>query len=294
MEKFIDDLITQFMSYYDNLIVLLPKLATALLTFILIWIVANWLKKFSQTRLDHHMDDPLLANFLSRIVKIAMIIFGILVALSILGKGGIASSILAGAGVSAFVIGFALKDIGENFLAGILMAFNRPFRIGDIVETGSVKGTITGLSLRETHIKTFDGKDVYVPNGMIIKNPLVNYTIDGFLRYDFTVGLDYGSNVEQAEAIVLGVLNGIEGILKETKAPSVAITGMSASTLDMTAYFWIDTFNKNINSMRLKTKAIDLSLTELSEAGFYMPGDVLEIKNYQDGDLKMRPLRCER
>ncbi|HAZ24509.1 MAG TPA: mechanosensitive ion channel protein MscS, partial [Algoriphagus sp.] len=100
------------------------------------------------------------------------------------------SGLLAGAGITAFVIGFALKDIGENFLAGILLAFKRPFKVGDTVDINGIRGVVLNLNLRDTQIKTPDGKDVFIPNATIIKNPLVNFTIDGFLRYDFIVGLD--------------------------------------------------------------------------------------------------------
>lgn len=285
MEQLWDDISVQLTTYYDDLIGFLPKFALGLIIFSLVWAIANWLKIFSKNRLTKRMEDPLLANFLARIIKNTLLIIGFLLFLSIIGKAGIAASILAGAGVSAFVIGFALKDIGENFLAGIIMAFNRPFRINDTVQTNGIEGKIIGLDLRQTHIKTFDGKDVYVPNGAILKNPLTNYTIDGFLRYDFTIGLDYGENVMEAENIVINTLKNIKGILQENKAPSVAITGMSASALDLKVFFWINTFDNTISSSKVKTQAIDQCLTALNNAGFYLPGDVLEIKNFKDGEL---------
>ena len=108
--------------------------------------------------------------------------------------------------LTAIVIGFAFKDIGENFLAGVMMAFNRPFRIGDTIKSGDVEGKIVELSLRDTHIKTFDGKDVYVPNGQILKNPVYNYTIDGFLRHQFSIGIDYNSDIKKARDLIMNIL----------------------------------------------------------------------------------------
>ncbi|MFK7937525.1 MAG: mechanosensitive ion channel family protein [Saprospiraceae bacterium] len=289
MEQLWNDLTEQLTTYYYDLITFLPKLGLAVLVFLLIWVVANWLRTFSRNRLIKRMDDPLLANFLARTIKIGLVIFGMLVFLTIIGKAGIATSILAGAGVSAFVIGFALKDIGENFLAGIMMAFNRPFRIGDTVETNGITGSIIGMNLRDTQIKTFDGKDVFMPNGAILKNPLTNFTIDGYLRQDFTIGLDYGEDVEAAERLIISTLKTIDGILDDdVKNSSTAITGMSASALDLKVYFWIDTFDKKVSGLRLKTQAIDKCLTALNEAGFYLPGDVIEMKNYKDAEVKMK------
>lgn len=288
MDQLWGDLTAQFTAYYTDFVAFLPKFGFAILAFLLVLVIANWLRGFSKRRLTQRMDDPLLANFLSRTIKIALVIFGVLLFLTIIGKAGIATSILAGAGVSAFVIGFALKDIGENFLAGIMMAFNRPFRIGDTVETNGITGSIIGMNLRDTQIKTFDGKDVFMPNGAILKNPLINFTIDGFLRQEFTLGLDYGENVEAAEKLIVATLKDIPGILHDTKKPSTAITGMSASSLDLKVYFWIDTFDKNVSGLRVKTMAIDRCLTALNEAGFYLPGDVIELKNFKDGEMKMK------
>src|SRR5690606_12848659 len=131
--------------------------------------------------------------------------------LRILGFSDLTSNILAGAGILTFIVGFAFKDIGENFLAGILLAFKSPFKINDLIETENIIGYVVDLTIRETRIKTLDGKDVFIPNGQIIKNPLFNYTIDGFLRYEFIIGLDYESNTKKAINLILETVKKIEG-----------------------------------------------------------------------------------
>ncbi len=162
------------------------------------------------------------------------------------------------------------------------MAFKRPFRIGDIVETVSIKGTIIGLSLRDTQVKTFDGKDVYIPNGQILKNPIINYTIDGFMRQEFTIGIDYGSDVVRAMQIILATLNRIPGILKEEKSSSIVIDSLGSSSLNLSVYYWLDTFDKEISAFAIKNEAVRQVLEALAEAGFYLPGDIVELKNYNE------------
>lgn len=287
MEKFWNDLLDQIRNYYESIVELMPRLALGILLFILFWYLSRLLKSTAGRWLRKRMDDPLLAAFLARVVKATFITIGLLVFLQVVGLGKAAGSLLAGAGISAFVIGFAFKDIGENFLAGILMAFKRPFRVGDIIETGEVKGTIIGLSLRDTQVKTFDGKDVFIPNGMILKNPIVNYTIDGFLRQEFTIGLDYGSDINGAMKIILGVLAKVPGILQEGKAPNILISQLGSSSLNLTAYYWLDTFDRSISSMELRNQAIERTLAALDAAGFYLPGDIMEVKNYNDKPLRM-------
>ena len=250
-----------------------------MLVFFIFWAIAGRAKRFAMKKLPKTIDDQLLANFLSQIVKTVFMLIGILSFLQIVGLGKAASSLLAGAGIGAFIIGFAFKDIGENFLAGILMAFKRPFRIGDVVETGSITGVIKGLSLRETQIKTFDGKDVFYPNGMILKNPIINYTIDGFLRFQFVTPLEYGANVSQAMKIIKELLPQVDGILEGDKAPSFNITSTDDNSIALTTYYWINTNNKSISGLVVKNEAIERVFASLQKAGFNIPTHVVELKN---------------
>lgn len=287
MENFWNDLLDQISAYYESIIALMPKLILGIVIILVFWYLSSLFKRWSGKWLRLRMDDPLLAVFLSRLVKATFITIGLLAFLQVVGLGNAAGSLLAGAGISAFVIGFAFKDIGENFLAGILMAFKRPFRIGDIVESGDIKGTIIGLSLRDTQVKTFDGKDVYIPNGLILKNPIINYTIDGFLRQEFDIGIDYGSDIGQAMKISLGTLAKVPGILQNEKAPSVLINTLGSSSLNLKAYYWLDTFDQSVSGTDVRNEAVERTLAALEAAGFYLPGDIVEIKNYNGQPLKM-------
>lgn len=285
MGKFWNDFLNQLLTYYESIVALMPRLGLGIILLLLFWYLARLFKRTSGRWLRKRMDDPLLATFLSRVVKVTFIIIGLLIFLQVVGLGKAAGSLLAGAGISAFVIGFAFKDIGENFLAGILMAFKRPFRIGDTIESGDIKGKIIGLSLRDTQVKTFDGKDVFIPNGMILKNPIINYTIDGFLRQEFTIGIDYGSDIRQAIKVVLGILAKVPGILQKEKAPSVLISELGSSTLNLTAYYWLDTFDGSVSALEVKNQAVEQALGALGAAGFYLPGDIMELKNYSGQPL---------
>lgn len=285
MDTLLTDLWSNIHDYYDSFVALLPKLFIALILFAMLFLLARSSRRFSQRRLTARMDDPLLARFIARLIGTLIIILAILVSLQIVGLGGMAVGLLSTAGLGAFIIGFAFKDIGENFLAGIVLAFNRPFRVGDTVELSGIKGTVVTLNLRDTQIKTFDGKDIYIPNAMVVKNPVVNYTIDGFLRLDFTVGLDYGSDYNRAMQIMLDTVNSVPGVLKGEKAPSFAITDLTASTLNLTVYFWIDTFDEKVSGIKLKNEAIGKTLQALDTAGFYLPADILEVKSYKDQRL---------
>ena len=257
MNKFFLDLKAEVFQYYDGIVSITPKLMAAILIILITWLLARLIRRITERKLKRQMEDPLLASFLSTLIRFTVFVIGLLIALKIVGFGGVTASILAGAGISAFIIGFALRDIGENFLAGILMAFKRPFRVGDFVETGTVKGEIVGLNIRDTQVKTSDGKDVYVPNAMIIKNPLINYTIDGYLRFDFVVGLPSNTDYKATMQAIEEAVSKVDGVIKKRRKTTVNITGLSASRVDVTVSFWIDTFTAKDNTEKIRSNVFD-------------------------------------
>ncbi len=284
--EIINDLKIQIASYYDNIIAIIPKLALAFIIVFTLLSILRYVRKRSVKYMLEKADDRLLVGFIDSIFRIINVIIGLLLFLYIIGQSGIASSVLGAATISSVVIGFAFKDIAENFLAGVIMAFNRPFRIGDTVLTGSVEGTITEMSLRDTHIKTFDGKDVFVPNGQIIKNPLYNYTIDGFLRKSFSIGLDYGTDIDKARKIIITSISNVPGILLDEKPPKTLISELGASTINITVQYWLDTFDKNHSGTEIQSQAMKNALNALEAAGINLPGDIIEIKNYKNTPLQ--------
>lgn len=283
MNELLNDTLETIKNYYDDLVGVLPKVGLAIIVFILMLSIAAWIRSFSRQTMSKRMQDPLLSNFLARVIYLALVVLGIVIVLQIIGLGGAAASLLAGAGIGAFVIGFAFKDIGENFLAGIMMAFKRPFNIGDVIETGDVTGKVVGLSLRDTQIKTFAGKDVFIPNGTIMNNPIINRTIDGYLRYDFTVGLDYEDNLKEGVAIIKKTVQETPGVLDiPGKQVNVLLEELAVSTVNVTAYLWIDMDDPKTVGVHVLSEAMERTVVALAKAGYYLPADIVEIKNYQE------------
>lgn len=286
MNNFWQDVSSILTEYYEAFVLIFPRLVLATLVLLFFLFTANYLYRFARKKLAVRMDDVLLANFIARTAKIFYQILGLLIIFSILDLMAIAGSLLAGAGLSAIIVGFAFKDIAENFLAGVIMAFRRPFRKGDVIQSGDVQGTVLQLNIRDTQVKTPDGKDVFIPNGQILKNALFNYTIDGYLRYDFVIGLDYGSDVIRAIEIIHNTLGKVKGILTEEKKPTVMIKELGINSIDLNVLFWIGDFSPNTPIARVKTEAMLNCVRALEGAGFYLPGNILELKNYKDSKLE--------
>ena len=284
--EFLNDLWVNLQTLYDGFIIFFPKLILSLLIFYMLLFIANKSRKVVNRKLSERMDDPLLAAFLSRIIKISILIFAVMFVMNIIGLANIAGGILTGASVSAIVIGFAFKDIGENFLAGIILAFNRPFRVGDIVELDGIKGKVIALNIRNTQIKSFDGKDIYIPNASVIKNPVFNYTLDGFMRYEFSINLDYGSNIEKAIDILKETMESIDGVLQADRRPAINIGDLNSSSYNLKIFYWLNTFDQKYSASNIRNQSISMAISNLKKAGFYLPKDIIEIKNYQDKEFK--------
>jgi small-conductance mechanosensitive channel len=219
-------------------------------------------------RLKIRIHDPLLATFIARLIKSVLLIIGVLIMFKIIGLSGIAQSILAGAGISAFIIGFALKDIGENFLAGILLAFKRPFSVGDIIESNGVKGEVLTLNLRDTEIKS-DSKIIYIPNALLIKNTLINYNSSGFLLQTFTVGLEYGADFNKAIELVKKVLADNHEVVDKEHTDSALVTDVTAGIAQLNIRYWVES-TTNPKSSENRSKIIAEVLSTLKENGFIL------------------------
>lgn len=266
MNGFFSDLLQLMDGYYESVVALVPRLIVGILVFLIFLFFANRSRRFWQKRLESYIEDPLLATFLTQVIRSVFIILGLVICLGVFGLSKAASGLLAGAGLSAFIIGFAFKDIVEHFLAGILMAFKRPFRIGDEVELGNVQGKIIGLSIRDTQVKTKDGKDVYIPNGIILKNPIVNYTIDGFLRDSFSLAVDKNVEWSITQKNILQSLKEVQGVLQGNKGPAIYIDNITEHILQIQITYWVNTFDYSRTNEDIKTQAFLVVSEALKEA----------------------------
>lgn len=134
-----------FIEFYNGFIAQLPGIGIGVLIVVLGILIAKWIGQFARKRISAKTHDPLMSRFLGQAIKNVLIIIAIIIALRAAGLGGIATAIFTAAGASALVLGFAFKDIGENFIAGIILAFNRPFDVNDTVEIGANFGKVKNL-----------------------------------------------------------------------------------------------------------------------------------------------------
>ncbi|MBK8982816.1 MAG: mechanosensitive ion channel [Ignavibacteria bacterium] len=259
--------------YWNNFLRFIPKFAVAVLIFTVFFLLRNRVESFVNNRIRKYTNDIFLSDILSKIVKWTFGITGLVIALSVMGLAGFAGGIVTGAGLSAVILGLAFKNIGENFVSGIILAFQRPFAVGDVILSSDYTGSVTMVGLRTTNIKTFDGNDIYIPNSIILNNPLINYSRDTVRRFDFTLQLNYGVNVDDVRKIILGVFSESKDILKEPKA--MATVEDLTSNVILKCFYWLQTSELESSLLESKSKIIESCLTALDEMGV----DVSDISN---------------
>lgn len=276
--------------FYTNLIHYIElnyiNLGATLLFLVIGILFANFIQRRIRRRLEKKSPNHITANFTSQIGGFILKSFVIFTTLYMLGLNAFTNKLLASAGILTFVIGFALKDIGENFLAGIILAFKSPFKLDDLIEINGIIGHVKDISIRETCVKTPDGKDVFVPNSIILKNPLFNYTIDGFLRYEFTVGIAYENNPTEAIKLILQTVNNVEGVLQGDRMPAITIDNLATSTININVNFWVNTFQSTRRSIHhsIRSQVMNDVVEALLANGFTLPANIVELKNYDLSD----------
>ena len=278
--------------YYHEFLELLPKIALGIFIIVAGVLIAQFITNFYKRRILKKANDPLMARFLAQAIKIILILIAIMIALQVAGLSGIAAGILTAAGGAAIILGFAFQDIGKNFLAGIILAFNRPFRINDTIKIDSMFGKVKALNFRYTHIKTTYGRDIYIPNSDVLTKPVENYTADGFFRLEFVVGIGYENNIEQAKILIKEVLANNTNIIEDDAHESFVIEDeLAASTINLKVFFWINTIDYRVTSSVLRGLVIKEVKEALDLNGFNLPADITELKLYsteEDIPLKLR------
>lgn len=227
-------------SLQNSLTAFLPRLALGLLIFVIARLLSAWTARLIRRNMERRQRDPELIVLLEMLTRWGILALGIVVALEQIAPGRF-SSLIAGLGIAGFTIGFALQDVAKNFIAGLLLLIQQPFDIGDSIEVSGFRGTVLDISLRATELRTLDGLLVLIPNADVFINPIVNFTRDPDRRHDITVGVAPDTDLDRAARVAMDtLLSRVEGIL-EDPSPQVVFSNFGESTIDFTAYYWINT-----------------------------------------------------
>ena len=255
------------MDDWHQLVAFAPRAIAAIGVLIVSYLIGKYISRLVIALLRRTSLREVHASFF-RIATISLTLFvGIIIALNILGLEKLAVSLLAGGGVTAVVFGFAFREIGENFLAGLFLAFSRPFKTGDAIKTEDFEGKVQDIELRYTHLRTDDGRDVYVPSSQLFNRPVTNFTRDGLRRISFVVGIDYADDAKGACSLLKQSVSKSGGVLKDP-APGAYILALASQYVEIQVFFWVDVFDASVSVLDVRTDVMDKCRKVLLEHAF--------------------------
>lgn len=281
------EIVKKLHEYYKAFLESIPRISLAILLIIIGTIIAGWITGMFKKRIIKHSQDALMGDFLSKAVKLILIICILLLALHTAGLSGIAGAIMAAAGASAVVLGFAFKDIAENFLAGIILAFNRPFHVDDTVQIESIFGEVKSMEFRYTKIVTFDGRIVYIPNADVLTKPVINFTEDGYYRNEFIIGIAVSHDIERAKQLIMDCINEDESVVKDGQHINFVVENeLVGGTLNLKVMFWVTTDDFRRRTLEIRGRLIQKVKKALEQEAIGLPPNVTEFKLHNSSPLE--------
>lgn len=268
-----DLLLASLREHWEALITAAPRVIFALLVFVAFWIAGRLIARGVSSLLERSDLAETHLSFFRRVIVWLLVLVGVAAALDIIGLSGVAGGLLAGGGITAVVLGFAFREIGENFLAGFFLAFSRPFNLGDLIQSEGLEGTVRDVSLRSTHIRTADGRDIFIPSSQIFKNPLVNYTRDGLRRHNFKIGIAYSEDTDVVCALLKKTILD-SGLVLHKPEPFVGINEFTPNYVELIVRIWVDAFDPPPNIASQRAEIMALCRHTLMAAGHVLSADV--------------------
>ncbi|GEB70677.1 mechanosensitive ion channel protein [Pseudoalteromonas carrageenovora] len=255
--------------WFDVVISHIPNFIVAIVIALVFSILARYAGKLMKNVLRRSLDSTQIADLMASIFKVIVLCIGLFIALDFVGLKGTVTSLLAGAGIVGLAIGFAFQDMTENLIAGIAMGIRKPFKAGDVIETDDVFGSIHSINLRNTLIESFYGQLILVPNKVLFRNVLKNYTTLGVRRIEVPVGISYGDDIEKAKEVIVDKINEFDFVIRKDET-AVYAEGFGDSSINLLVWFWIK-YPGEPDFMSVRHKGVVAVKQALDEADISIP-----------------------
>ena len=257
-----------------SLIRSLPIFLVAILTILIFWLLGRWAG--NRGAWLHRLGlSELAADLGERIIRILVVGVGIVIALQILDATALVGALLGVAGVFGLAVGFAFRNIVENYLAGVLLSARNPFEIGDAIQIGEFTGNVVRLTSRDTVLMTGDGNHLRIPNSTMITSVMTNYSRNPLRRFEFKLTISADVDLSTTRQLGLEILQQMPGLLAEP-APQVLITDLRNDMVELDFMAWINQHESDFAKAR--SEAIRLVKGGFSKAGINMSNPIQRVQ----------------
>lgn len=236
--------------------------------------------------------NPFLGELIAQSFRVAAIVLGLVLALSLMGATALMGAILGGAGVLGLAIGFAVRDTLENYISSIMLSLRQPFRANDHVVINEHEGRVVRLTSRATVLMTLDGNHLRIPNSAVFKAVILNYTRNPERRFEFDLGVDAEDDPAAAMTVGLDAISALPFVLDDPK-PDALIKTVGDSNIVLTFHGWVNQSDSDFN--RARSLAIRAAKMALEDKGFTLPEPIYRLRFDQPVDpgavAKSAPVR---
>lgn len=240
----------------------------------LAWIGGRVAGRGAHIWLRKRIASPLLCSVLARSVHLGLFLVGLYIVLQLAGLTNVAFTVVGGTGLLGLILGIAFREITENFLASIFLTLQQPFRTDDLVEISGTVGFVQRLTARATILMTPEGNHVQIPNAMVYKSLIRNYTSNPNRREDFVIGIGNDDIVTLAQAIARKVLDDHPAVLAEPE-PWVLVDSLGKATVNLKVYFWLD--GTKHSWLKVRSSVTRQVKRAFQNGGISMPDEAREV-----------------
>ncbi len=247
---------------------MLPQLVIALLVVVITWGLAKAARRLLDRVLRRADMRRTLINLFETLLGVLVWTIGLLIAATIIFPGVTPANLLALLGLGSVAIGFAFKDIFENFLAGVLIMLRKKVNIGDVIECEAVEGRVEQITLRDTYLRHLSNELVLVPNAYLFKNPLKILTDEPLRRHEVEVGIAYDADLDRAAEVIASAVKGIE-VVEKNRPVEVFARELGDNSINLLVRWWAGSTPVQAHASR--DKVVRAIKSALDEAGVEIP-----------------------
>lgn len=268
MNRLLETIVRSLQDLLATGIKILPGSIVALVLVMLTRYAAQFFERLSTTVGKRTIRSESLQLLLAKTSYVTTWVVGVLMACVVAFPGLSLGDIIATLGLGSVAVGFAFQDIFKNFLAGILLLLQEPFRINDQIVIDNYEGTVERIDIRTTKIRTYTGERILLPNSTVFTSAVKVRTAFSSRRTDLAVGVDYNTSLPQAKKFLEETIAKVEGVLKQP-APEIDLVSFGDSSIDFVVRYW--TLPQQQEVRRVQTRAIVAIKKAFDEANINIP-----------------------
>lgn len=277
MQQLLNTISQSLMELVGDFIKILPGIIFGIIVLFITKYFANWGKKIALSMVQKVIKNKSLEILFIQGTNISIWLVGFFLACILAFPGLNLGTVFGALGLSSIAIGFAFQDIFKNFLAGILILLQEPFKIGDEIIVEGYQGLIEHIDIRTTIIRTYQGEKVLIPNATIFTNSVQVRTGYDKRRTDLGVGVDYNTPLPQTKELLLKIITDVDGVLAQP-APEIDLVNFGDSSIDFVVRYW--TLPQQRIVRKVQTTAIIAIKHVFDDAGISIPYPIRSLYFY--------------